>query len=215
MAVSVAVAVGNVADELVDRIHKKSKELKVLPWTDKDADMGPLISKEHLEKVKNYIDIGVKEGATLVQDGRNYHLQGYENGYFIGPTLFDNVTKNMKIYEDEIFGPVLSVVRASTYNEAIELINNHPYGNGTSIYTQDGDVARHFTTNAKIGMVGVNVPIPVPMAFHSFGGWKNSLFGSNAMHGMEGVNFYTRLKTVTSRWPTSIRSGADFNIPTN
>ena len=215
MAVSVAVAVGNIADELVDKIHKKSKELKVLPWTDKDADMGPLISKEHLEKVKNYIDIGVKEGATLVQDGRNCHLQGYENGYFIGPTLFDHVTKNMKIYEDEIFGPVLSVVRASTYDEAIELINNHPYGNGTSIYTQDGDVARHFTTNAKIGMVGVNVPIPVPMAFHSFGGWKNSLFGSNAMHGMEGVNFYTRLKTVTSRWPTSIRSGADFNIPTN
>ena len=215
MAVSVAVAVGNIADELVNNISQKSQELKVLPWTDKDADMGPLISKEHLSKVKDYIESGVKDGAKLLVDGRNYKIQGYENGYFIGPSLFDYVDKNMKIYQEEIFGPVLSVVRVKTYEEAIELVNNHPFGNGASIYTQDGDAARHFTTNVKIGMVGVNVPIPVPMAFHSFGGWKSSLFGAHAMHGMEGVNFYSRLKTVTSRWPTSIRSGAEFIMPTN
>ena len=215
MAVSVAVAVGDVADKLVETIHKKTQQLKVLPWTNKESDMGPLISKEHLQKVINYIDIGVKEGATLVADGRDYKLQGYEKGYFIGPSLFDNVRDNMTIYKDEIFGPVLSVVRVNSYDEATELVNKHPFGNGTSIYTQDGDVARHFTTNIKIGMVGVNVPIPVPMAFHSFGGWKGSLFGAHAMHGMEGVHFYTKLKTVTSRWPTSIRSGAEFKMPTN
>ena len=185
------------------------------PWTDKDAEMGPLISKEHLKKVTDYIDIGVKEGATIVADGRDYKLQGYENGYFIGPTLFDNVNKSMKIYKDEIFGPVLSIVRAKTYDEAVELVNEHPFGNGASIYTQDGDAARHFTTSVKIGMVGVNVPIPVPMAFHSFGGWKNSIFGAHAMHGTEGIHFYTKLKTITSRWPTSIRSGAEFKMPTN
>ena len=215
MAVSVAVAVGNIADKLVKNIYEKTQKLKVLPWTDKDADMGPLISKEHLKKVTDYIEIGVKEGATIVADGRNYKLQGYENGYFIGPTLFDHVNKNMKIYKEEIFGPVLSVVRAKTYDEAIELVNEHPFGNGASIYTQDGDAARYFTTNVKIGMAGVNVPIPVPMAFHSFGGWKNSIFGAHAMHGTEGIHFYTKLKTVTSRWPTSIRSGAEFKMPTN
>ena len=215
MAVSVAVAVGNIADKLIKNISEKTQELKVLPWTDKDSNMGPLISKEHLKKVTDYIDTGVKEGATIIQDGRNYTLQGYENGYFIGPTLFDNVTKNMKIYKDEIFGPVLSVVRVKSYDEAVELVDTHRFGNGASIYTQDGDVARHFTTNVKIGMVGVNVPIPVPMAFHSFGGWKNSIFGAHAMHGTEGIHFYTKLKTVTSRWPTSIRAGAEFKMPTN
>ena len=215
MAVSVAVAVGDIADNLVSKINERIQTLKVLPWTNSEAEMGPLISKEHLEKVKNYIESGVNDGASLVADGRNFKIQGYENGFFIGPTLFDNVKEDMKIYKEEIFGPVLSIVRAKSYEEAANLVNNHSFGNGASIYTQDGDVARHFTSNIKIGMVGVNVPIPVPMAFHSFGGWKNSLFGSHAMHGMEGVHFYTKLKTVTSRWPNSIRSGAEFKMPTN
>ena len=215
MAVSVAVAVGNIADKLIEDIVENTQKLKVAPWTDKDSDMGPLISKQHLEKVKNYIDIGVKEGAKLVTDGRNYKLQGYENGYFIGPSLFDNVTKEMTIYKEEIFGPVLSVVRVKNYEEALSLVNEHELGNGTSIYTSDGEISRHFTTHSKIGMVGVNVPIPVPMAFHSFGGWKQSLFGDHSMHGMEGLHFFTKLKTVTSRWPKSIKSGAEFVMPTN
>ena len=142
-------------------------------------------------------------------------MLGYENGYFIGPTLFDNVTKDMTIYKEEIFGPVLSVVRAQNYEEAINLVNDHQLGNGTSVYTSDGEIARHFTTNSKIGMVGVNVPIPVPMAFHSFGGWKQSLFGAHSMHGIEGINFYTKLKTITSRWPDSIKVGPEFKMPTN
>ena len=215
MAVSVAVAVGNVADELVERVNTKAQVLKVSPGTDKDSDMGPLISREHLEKVRNYINLGVEEGAKLVLDGRDYRLQGYEEGYFIGPTIFDNVTKDMQIYQDEIFGPVLSVIRVDSYNDAISLVNSHKYGNGTSIYTNNGDVARDFTTNSNIGMVGVNVPIPVPMAFHSFGGWKQSLFGDHSMHGSQGINFYTKQKTITSRWPTSINSGAEFIMPTN
>tara|TARA_Y100001970_G_scaffold120641_1_gene149545 strand:+ start:3185 stop:4672 length:1488 start_codon:yes stop_codon:yes gene_type:complete len=215
MAVSVAVAVGDIADELVSKIHLQSEKLKVAPWTDSDADMGPVISKEHKDKIIDYISKGVEEGANLIADGRNYKIQGYEKGYFLGPTLFDNVEKNMTIYKDEIFGPVLSVVRAKDYHEAINLINSHPFGNGTSVYTSDGEVARHFTTNSKIGMVGVNVPIPVPMAFHSFGGWKQSLFGDHSMHGMEGVHFYTKLKTVTSRWPKSIKEGPEFIMPTN
>ena len=215
MAVSVAVAVGNIADELVNNIYKNTQKLVVAPWTNKDSDMGPLISKEHLAKVKEYIDIGVQEGATLVADGRNYKLQGYENGYFIGPSLFDNVTKEMTIYKDEIFGPVLSVVRVDSYEEALKLINDHKFGNGTSIYTSDGDISRHFTSHSQIGMVGVNVPIPVPMAFHSFGGWKQSIFGDHSMHGIEGVRFFTKLKTITSRWPTSISKGPEFKMPTN
>ena len=215
MAVSVAVAVGDVADKLIENINVNIQKLKVAPWTDKEAEMGPLISKDHLEKVKKYIDIGVNEGAKLVSDGRNLKLQGYENGYFIGPSLFDQVTTDMTIYKEEIFGPVLSVVRVKNYEEAINIINEHRFGNGTSIYTSSGDIARHFTTNVQIGMVGVNVPIPVPMAFHSFGGWKQSLFGDHAMHGMEGIHFFTKLKTITSRWPTSISSGAEFIMPTN
>ncbi len=215
MAVSVAVAVGSIADKLVDKISNQIQSLKVAPWFDNNSEMGPLISKDHKTKVEQYITDGVEEGAKLVVDGRNYQIQGYENGYFVGPTLFDNVKEEMKIYKEEIFGPVLSVVRAETYEKALELVNNHKFGNGTSIYTSDGEISRHFTTNAKIGMVGVNVPIPVPMAFHSFGGWKDSLFGSNAMHGVEGVNFYTKLKTVTSRWPKSINDGPEFIIPVN
>ena len=215
MAVSVAVAVGGIADKLVEQISNKAQTLKVAPWTDSASDMGPVISREHKEKILNYIDIGEKEGAKLVLDGRNIKIQGYENGYFVGPTLFDNVKQNMKIYQDEIFGPVLSVLRADTYEEALKLVNDHELGNGTSIYTSDGEISRHFTTNCQIGMVGVNVPIPVPMAFHSFGGWKNSLFGDHAMHGNEGVRFYTKLKTVTSRWPKSIKEGPEFIMPTN
>ena len=215
MAVSVAVAVGNIADELIDKIYNRAQTLKVAPWTDKESEMGPVISKEHKLKIENYISKGEEEGAKLVLDGRKYQIQGYENGYFVGPTLFDNVSENMTIYKEEIFGPVLCVVRKKTYEEALTLVNDHKYGNGSSIYTSDGEVSRHYTTNTNIGMVGINVPIPVPMAFHSFGGWKQSLFGDHAMHGMEGVKFYTKLKTVTSRWPKSIKSGPEFSIPTN
>ena len=215
MAVSVAVAVGDIADALVEKISNKAQTLKVAPWTDSSSDMGPVISKQHKEKIFNYIDIGEKEGAKLILDGRKIKIQGYENGYFVGPTLFDNVRKNMKIYKEEIFGPVLSVIRTNTYEDALKLVNDHEFGNGTSIYTSDGEISRHFTTNCQIGMVGVNVPIPVPMAFHSFGGWKNSLFGDHAMHGKEGVNFYTKLKTVTSRWPKSIYSGPEYSMPRN
>ena len=165
-------------------------------------------------KVEDFIDIGVKEGAKLLLDGRNLKIQGYENGYFVGPTLFDSVTENMTIYKSEIFGPVLSVVRAKDFNEALELVNNHEYGNGVSIFTRDGDTGRTFSNKAKIGMVGINIPIPVPMAFHSFGGWKRSLFGDQHMHGPEGVRFYTKLKTITSRWPSGLRSDPDFVMPT-
>jgi malonate-semialdehyde dehydrogenase (acetylating) / methylmalonate-semialdehyde dehydrogenase len=215
MAVSVAVAVGNIGDELINKISDKAQTLKVAPWTDLSSNMGPVITAEHKNKIINYIDIGEKEGAKLIVDGRNIKIQGYEKGYFLGPTLFDEVNDNMTIYKEEIFGPVLSVVRVSNYEEAIKLVNNHQFGNGTSIYTSDGEVARHFTTNASIGMVGINVPIPVPMAFHSFGGWKQSLFGDHTMHGTEGVKFFTKLKTITSRWPNSIKEGPEFKMPTN
>ena len=215
MAVSVAVAVGDIADELVNKIQIEARKLKVAPWTDQESDMGPVISKEHKEKIEDYISVGEKEGAKLIEDGRNYKIQGYENGYFIGPTLFDHVSKDMTIYKEEIFGPVVSVIRAKNYDEALKLVNDHKYGNGTSIYTSDGEVSRHFTTHSKIGMVGVNVPIPVPMAFHSFGGWKQSLFGDHSIHGMEGVHFFTKLKTITSRWPKSIKEGPEFKLPTN
>ncbi len=215
MAVSVAVAVGDIADELVENVQKKAETLKVAPWTDKDAEMGPVISEIHRDKIVSYIDKGIEEGADLLLDGRNCRIQGYEKGFFVGPTIFDNVKSNMKIYKDEIFGPVLSVVRVKTYEEALDLVNKHKYGNGTSIYTSSGEYARHFTKNASIGMVGVNVPIPVPMAFHSFGGWKQSLFGDYAMHGMEGIKFYTKLKTVTSRWPDGGFSKPEYKMPTN
>ena len=215
MAVSVAVAVGNIADDLVSKINNKIQNLKVAPWTDKDSDMGPLISKDHLTKVNGYIQSGIDEGAKIIADGRNYKLQGYEKGYFIGPTLFDDVNKDMKIYKEEIFGPVLSVVRAKNYTEAIDLINDHQFGNGSSIYTSDGNFGRHFVSKIKTGMVGINVPIPVPMAFHSFGGWKDSLFGDHSMHGIEGVRFFTKLKTITSRWADDSHKGPEFKMPTN
>ncbi len=215
MAISVAVPIGKkTADALIAKLEPKVRALKVAPGTDPDAEMGPLVTKQHQEKVKGYIDAGVAEGAKLVVDGRGIKLQGYENGYFVGGTLFDNVTPDMKIYKEEIFGPVLSVVRAETYEQAATMINEHEYGNGTAIFTRDGDAAREFAHQIQVGMVGINVPIPVPMAFHSFGGWKSSLFGDHHMHGPEGIRFYTRLKTITSRWPTGIRAGADFVMPT-
>ena len=214
MAQSVAVAVGDVGDELVSRLSKKAEALKIGPGMDKSSEMGPLVTKEHLEKVKGYVDLGVKEGAKLVLDGRNLKLQGYENGFYIGGCLFDHVTTNMRIYKEEIFGPVLSVVRVKTFEEATKMINEHEYGNGVSIYTRDGDAGRTFASKIQVGMVGINVPIPVPMAFHSFGGWKRSLFGDSGTHGMEGVKFYTKLKTITSRWPSGIRSNPEFIMPT-
>ncbi len=214
MAQSVAVAVGKIADPFVKNLAKKVETLKVGPGLDKKSEMGPLVTKQHLEKVKNYVDIGVKEGAKLVVDGRKLKLQGYEKGFYMGGCLFDNVKKDMRIYKEEIFGPVLSVVRANDYNEALELVNDHEFGNGVSIFTRDGDTGRSFASNAKIGMIGINIPIPVPMAFHSFGGWKRSLFGDQHMHGPEGVRFYTKLKTITSRWPSGIKSDPEFVMPT-
>ncbi len=215
MAVSVAVPVGaETADALVERLVPKIRALKVGPGTDPDAEMGPLVTKAHLDKVRGYIDAGVAEGADLLVDGRDLSLQGYEGGYFIGGSLFDHVTPAMSIYREEIFGPVLAIARAPDYASAAKLINEHEFGNGTAIFTRDGDAAREFAHGIEVGMVGINVPIPVPMAFHSFGGWKASLFGDHAMHGPEGVRFYTRLKTITTRWPTGIRAGADFVMPT-
>ena len=214
MAQSVAVAVGGVADKLVDGLKKKVEELKIGPGTDKNIEMGPLITNEHLKKVKDYVEVGKKEGAKLIVDGSEIKLQGYEQGFFMGGCLFDHVKTNMKIYNEEIFGPVLSIVRVKDFEEAIKIINNHEYGNGVSIFTRDGDAARSFSSRIKVGMVGINIPIPVPMAFHSFGGWKRSLFGDHHMHGMEGIRFYTKLKTITSRWPTGIKDNNNFTMPT-
>ncbi|TNE36129.1 MAG: CoA-acylating methylmalonate-semialdehyde dehydrogenase [Alphaproteobacteria bacterium] len=216
MALSVAVTVGDeVADALVEKIVPRAREIKVGHGMDKANEMGPLITKEHAAKVRRYIEDGVQQGAELVVDGRGVKVeQGFEHGYWVGPTLFDKVSPNMSIYKDEIFGPVLAVVRAQSYDEAVELVQEHPYGNGTCIFTRDGDAARAFVQDIKVGMVGVNVPLPVPLAFHSFGGWKRSLFGDHHMYGPEGVRFFTRMKSVTARWPTSIRSGANLSFPT-
>jgi malonate-semialdehyde dehydrogenase (acetylating)/methylmalonate-semialdehyde dehydrogenase len=214
MAQSVAVAVGDIGDKLVENLTKKVEALKVGSGMDAKSEMGPLVTKEHLEKVKGYVDLGVKEGAKLVVDGRNLKFQGYENGYYIGGCLFDHVKKDMRIYKEEIFGPVLSVVRAKDFDEALELVNEHEFGNGAAIFTRDGDSGRTFANKAQIGMIGINIPIPVPMAFHSFGGWKRSLFGDQHMHGPEGVRFYTKLKTITSRWPSGLRSDPEFVMPT-
>jgi malonate-semialdehyde dehydrogenase (acetylating)/methylmalonate-semialdehyde dehydrogenase len=215
MAVSVAVPVGEeTANRLVEAMAPRVRSLKIGPGTDPEAEMGPLVTKEHMKKVLGYIDAGVKEGAELVVDGRGFKLQGYEGGYFIGGTLFDRVKPDMSIYREEIFGPVLSVVRAPSYDHAVKLINAHEFGNGTAIFTRDGDAARSFADKIEVGMVGINVPIPVPVAYHSFGGWKRSLFGDHAIYGPEGVHFYTRVKTVTTRWPEGIKSGAAFAFPT-
>ena len=212
MAISVAVAVGDkLADALVERLRLKISTLKVAPGEEPGAEMGPLVTAEHLKKVRSYIDLGVEEGADFVVDGRHAPLES--EGFFLGASLFDRVKPSMRIYKEEIFGPVLSLVRVKDFDAALDLVNKHEYGNGTAIFTRDGDAARSFIVGVKAGMVGVNVPIPVPMAFHSFGGWKRSLFGDHYVHGPEGVRFYTHLKTITARWPTGIRKGADFQMP--
>ncbi|MEM5501152.1 CoA-acylating methylmalonate-semialdehyde dehydrogenase [Ahrensia kielensis] len=214
MAISVAVPVGDkTADALVAELKPRIESLKIGPATDADADMGPVVTKDAQQRILGYMDKGVEEGAELVVDGRGFSLQGYEDGYFVGGALFDKVTTDMSIYKDEIFGPVLSVVRAQSYQEAVDMINVHEYGNGTAIFTRDGDTARDFCDRIEVGMVGVNVPIPVPVAYHSFGGWKRSLFGDHDIYGAEGVRFYTRLKTITQRWPDGIKDGAVFTFP--
>ena len=213
MAISAVVAVGGSAEPLLEALLPRIEALKVGPGTNNDNDMGPLITAEHRDKVRSYIDIGEQEGAEVVVDGRAHEITK-SSGYFLGPTLFDHATPDMRVYKEEIFGPVLTMLRAETFDDAVKLVNDHEYGNGTAIFTRDGDAARDFAAGIEVGMVGVNVPIPVPLAFHSFGGWKRSLFGDSAIYGMEGVRFYTRLKTVTSRWPTGIRAGAEFSMPT-
>ncbi len=214
MAISAAVAVGDVGDKLVDMLKPRVEAIKVGPSMDPSSEMGPLVTRAHYDKVKSYIDLGVKEGAELVVDGREFSMQGYEDGFFMGCSLFDKVTPKMKSYQDEIFGPVLQVLRAKDFEEAIRLPSIHRYGNGTSIFTADGDAAREYADKVQVGMVGINVPIPVPLSFHTFGGWKESAFGDINQHGMEGVRFWTKIKTVTSRWPSLMTPGADFLIPT-
>jgi malonate-semialdehyde dehydrogenase (acetylating)/methylmalonate-semialdehyde dehydrogenase len=214
MAISVAVAVGNqTADQLIEKLRTRIAALRVGDGASDNADLGPLITGQHLEKVTNYVDLGSHEGAELVVDGRASALPKGD-GFFLGACLFDHVRPEMRIYKEEIFGPVLGVVRVNNFETALQLINEHEYGNGTALFTRDGDTARDFARRVQAGMVGINVPIPVPMAFHSFGGWKRSLFGDQAVHGPEGVRFYTRLKTVTARWPTGIRTGVDTTMPT-
>ena len=213
MAISVVVAVGeDTADRMMEQLVPRIETLKVGAYDQAGVEMGPVITPDARDRIKNYIDRGVEEGADLVVDGRNISIPGYESGCFVGATVFDRVKPEMAIYRDEIFGPVLSVVRTESYEAALKLVNDHEYGNGTAIFTRDGDAARDFGHRAQIGMVGVNVPIPVPLAFHSFGGWKRSLFGDHFMHGPEGVRFYTRMKTLTSRWPSGIKEGAVFNF---
>ncbi len=216
MAISVAVFVGDrIADDVLGRVQKNIATMKVGASDDKTAEMGPLVTAAHRDKVKGYIDDGVAAGALLVVDGRGLSVTGHEDGYFVGPTLFDRVRPDMRIYTDEIFGPVLSTLRVGSYAEALALVNAHEFGNGAAIFTRDGDTARDFVSRVEIGMVGVNVPIPVPVAYHSFGGWKSSLFGDHHIYGPESVRFYTRQKAVTQRWPSGIRAGAEFMMPTS
>lgn len=214
MAISVAVAVGNqTADTLIEKVSSRIADLRVGDGATDEADLGPLVTGQHLDKVKSYVALGTSEGAQLVVDGRDT-VPPRSTGFFLGACLFDHVKPEMRIYKEEIFGPVLSLVRVNNFETALQLVNDHEFGNGTSLFTRDGDTARDFTRRVQAGMVGINVPIPVPMAFHSFGGWKRSLFGDHAVHGPEGVRFYTRLKTVTARWPTGIRTGVDTTMPT-
>ncbi len=217
MAIPVIVAVGNkVGDALVAKLKAELDVLKIGPGADSNNDMGPLITKQHFNKVKEYVDLGVTEGAELVVDGRNFIVDNYENGYFLGGCLFDRVKPGMKIYQDEIFGPVLSIVRVKTQQEAMDLIDAHEYGNGTCIFTRDGESARYFTDNIKVGMVGVNIPLPVPVTYHSFGGWKRSRFGDLSIYGPDGIRFYTRRKTITQRWPSNTSDeGNVFSFPSN
>ncbi len=215
MAISVVVPVGKkTADNLVERLIPRVESLKIGPSTSADADLGPLVTKQHLEKVKNYVELGIKEGAKLLVDGRGFKMQGYENGFYMGGCLFDEVKPEMRIYKEEIFGPVLSVVRAKDYKEALDLPSKHEYGNGVAIFTRDGDAARDFASKVDVGMVGINFAIPVPLAYHTFGGWKRSIFGDLNQHGPDSIRFYTKTKTITSRWPSGVKDGAEFVIPT-
>ena len=213
MATSVAMPIGKIQKPFMDLLKEKANKIKVGESLDPQSEMGPLITKEHKQKVLSYIEKGVEEGAKLELDGRRISLQGYENGNFVGPTIFNDVSENMSIYKEEIFGPVLSVLNMNNFEGALNLINKHEFGNGTSIYTSNGAFARNFMKNVQIGMVGINIPIPVPMSFYTFGGWKGSIFGGHGMHGEEGINFYTKRKTITSRWPDDV-AGASLNMPT-
>ena len=215
MAISVAVLVGDVADKIVPKLAERAGSLKINHGMAPDAEMGPIVTKQALERIEGYIDIGVQEGATLVVDGRGYKVPGYESGFFTGATLFDRVKPNMRIYKEEIFGPVLCCVRVHDFAEALRLVNEHEYGNGVACYTSDGNIAREFARRVQVGMVGINVPIPVPMAWHGFGGWKRSLFGDMHAYGEEGVRFYTKQKSVMQRWSASIAKGAEFTMPTS
>ena len=214
MAISVAVLVGDVADKIVPLLAARAKTLKIKNGLELDAEMGPIVTRQALERIEGYIDVGVKEGATLVVDGRGHKVAGHEQGFFTGGSLFDHVTPSMRIYKEEIFGPVLSCVRVKDFGQAVELINAHEFGNGVSCYTRDGNVAREFGRRIQVGMVGINVPIPVPMAWHGFGGWKKSLFGDMHAYGEEGVRFYTKQKSIMQRWPETIGKGAEFVMPT-
>ena len=213
MAISVIVSVGDAADKLLPKIQERMNDLVIGPGESEGSQMGPLVTAVHRDKVSAYVDAGESEGATMLEDGRGFSVEGHEQGFFLGPTLFDNVTTNMSIYTDEIFGPVLSVVRADSYEDAIGMINDNPYGNGTAVFTNDGGAARKFQHEVEVGMVGINVPIPVPLAFYSFGGWKDSIFGDHAIYGPEGVHFYTRPKVVISRWPDPMHRGVDLGFP--
>ena len=213
MAISVVVAVGDAADRLIPRITRRIDRLRVGPGANDQSEMGPLVTAEHLRRVAGYVEKGLSEGAELVADGRDLQVEGYEDGFFLGPCLFDRVSPEMSIYRDEIFGPVLSVVRTDSYADAIELVNTNPYGNGTAVFTNDGGAARKFQREIEVGMVGINLPIPVPLSFYSFGGWNNSLFGAHSIYGPEGIDFYTRPKVVTARWPDPIHRGVDLGFP--
>ncbi|AXC11280.1 Methylmalonate-semialdehyde dehydrogenase [Acidisarcina polymorpha] len=216
MAISVAIAVGDgTGDALLARLKDRIARLKIAEGTTAGAEMGPLITGTHRDKVRGYVELGVQEGAMLISDGHAQESLPPGEGFFVAPCVFDQVSPDMRIYREEIFGPVLSLLRVSGFQEALELVNDHEFGNGTAIFTRDGDTARAFANQVQVGMVGINVPIPVPMAFHSFGGWKRSLFGDHNVHGMEGVRFYTRVKTVTGRWPTGIRAGVNTSMPTH
>ncbi len=215
MAISVAVPVGDsTGDRIIEALKPRIERLKVGPAADASSEMGPVVTRAAQERIKQLIGSGVEQGAELVVDGRGFALQGYENGFFVGPTLFDRVTPEMDIYKEEIFGPVLSVVRSNSYEQALNLTMDNPYGNGTAIFTRDGDTARDFAARINVGMVGVNVPVPVPLAYHSFGGWKASAFGDLNQHGTDAMKFWTRTKTVTARWPSGIKEGAEFQMPT-
>jgi malonate-semialdehyde dehydrogenase (acetylating)/methylmalonate-semialdehyde dehydrogenase len=214
MAISVAVLVGDVADKIVPMLAERAQQLKIRNGMEADAEMGPIVTRQALERIEGYIALGVDEGAKLVVDGRGYKVPGHEDGFFTGGTLFDHVTPDMRIYKEEIFGPVLACVRVKDFGEAVELVNEHEFGNGVACYTSDGHIAREFGRRIEVGMVGINVPIPVPMAWHGFGGWKRSLFGDMHAYGEEGVRFYTKQKSIMQRWPESTEKGAEFAMPT-